>query len=81
MGGAAGLGFVSSITGTSLMYGSGGAGWGWAGSGTRAGGGGLCCNATTGIATPNRGGGGAPHWLSPTQSGASGVVIIRYPME
>jgi hypothetical protein len=68
-----GLGINSDITGSTIMYGSGGAGKNNSGFGTASSGG------ATGTDGPiaNRGGGGAdrsPGW----HAGANGVVIIRY---
>ncbi len=74
-----GIGVQSNITGTMLGYGGGGGGWGNWGTGSGSDGGGTCCGRTQ-VAIPNRGGGGPGHWLWPFGDGASGVVIVRYPM-
>jgi uncharacterized repeat protein (TIGR02543 family) len=69
-----GIGVSDSISGASIMYGSGGAGKNDTGFGTAYSGG--AANASP---TPNRGGGGSD--LSPfsaSSAGATGVVIVRY---
>jgi uncharacterized repeat protein (TIGR02543 family) len=72
---AGGPGINSDITGTTVMYGSGGAGKNDAGAGTAYSGGGT----STAFPTPNRGGGGSDYtgW-SVSSPGASGVVIVSY---
>ena len=74
-----GIGVQSNITGSLIGYGGGGGGWGNWGTGPGVDGGGTCCGRSQ-VAPPNRGGGGPGHWLWPFGDGASGVVIVRYPM-
>jgi len=78
-----GAGRASSITGTSVTRGGGGGGGGFnlsggvSGAGGAGGGGGV--NSATGAGTPNTGGGGVGDSISNyTNSGGSGVVILRY---
>lgn len=69
-----GIGVSDSISGASIMYGSGGAGKNDTGFGSAYSGG-----AANALPTPNRGGGGSD--LSPfsnSSAGATGVVIVRY---
>lgn len=70
-----GIGIYDSITGTTLMYGAGGAGKNDTGFGTAYEGG-----AANSAPTPNRGGGGSDQGpsYSSSYSGASGVVVLRY---
>ena len=80
-GGTGGAGRATSITGTSVTYAGGGGGSGdTPGSGgTGGGGGGAGGSATAGTANRGGGGGGFYYGASGTsQSGGSGIVILRY---
>lgn len=70
-----GVGVFSSITGSSVEYGSGGAGRDNNGTGTASGGGGDVGNSYTGEA--NTGGGGADA-APAVGAGGSGIVVIAY---
>lgn len=81
-GGAGGAGTASSISGTSVTYAGGGGGSGDAGYGGAggAGGGGSSSGNSGNAGTANSGGGGGGAKLSPSGSGGSGIIIIRYPV-
>jgi len=85
-GGGGGTGLCSTITGTRVFYAGGGGGSsGYVEGAGGAGGGGTGANTTTkfGVSgTANTGGGGGGQTngsSSPSGSGGSGIVIIRYP--
>ncbi len=77
VGGNGGSGTLSSISGSSLMYGGGGGGGAENQAGTGVGGGGNgSIYGNGGNATPNTGGGGGGSYNASGGSGGSGVVII-----
>ena len=87
-GGVGGVGYESSITGQTLVYGSGGGGGGYGIPGGSAGtlnaGAGSTSNNTAGSALANTGGGGGGGGVKSTSSsgaggaGGSGVVVLRF---
>ncbi len=83
-GGAGGSGITHSITGTAVIYGSGGGGSGGAattsgGSGGSGAGNGGNSSSTSGTAgTANTGGGGGGANKASSGAGGSGVVVVRY---